>query len=116
MKILPPSTKPVTPCPSSAVSRVVQITEDYALAHTAERLYVTDLCEAAGVSERTLQYAFKFPRGEAGIQAAYFAIGVGPRSHASQKKFDWCSVATPPEAPSCTMRLLDGSGTPSMGD
>jgi AraC-like DNA-binding protein len=42
-----------------AHSRVVQVTEDYALAHTAERLYVTDLCEAAGVSERTLQYAFK---------------------------------------------------------
>ena len=42
-----------------AHSRVVQIAEDYALAHTAERLYVTDLCEAAGVSERTLQYAFK---------------------------------------------------------
>lgn len=42
-----------------AHSRVVQITEDYALAHTGERLYVTDLCEAAGVSERTLQYAFK---------------------------------------------------------
>lgn len=40
-------------------SRVVQIAEDYALSHTAERLYVTDLCEAAGVSERTLQYAFK---------------------------------------------------------
>jgi transcriptional regulator GlxA family with amidase domain len=42
-----------------AHSRVVQIAEDYVLTHTAERLYVTDLCEAAGVSERTLQYAFK---------------------------------------------------------
>ncbi|MHB8898332.1 MAG: helix-turn-helix domain-containing protein [Thermoguttaceae bacterium] len=42
-----------------AHSRVVQIAEDYALKHTGERLYVTDLCEAAGVSERTLQYAFK---------------------------------------------------------
>jgi transcriptional regulator GlxA family with amidase domain len=42
-----------------AHSRVVQIAEDYALSHTAERLYVTDLCRAAGVSERTLQYAFK---------------------------------------------------------
>jgi AraC family transcriptional regulator, ethanolamine operon transcriptional activator len=40
-------------------SRVVQIAEDFALSHTAERLHVTDLCEAAGVSERTLQYAFK---------------------------------------------------------
>lgn len=40
-------------------SRLVQIAEDYALSHTAERLYVTDLCEAAGVSERTLQYAFR---------------------------------------------------------
>jgi AraC-like DNA-binding protein len=42
-----------------AHSRVVQIAEHYALAHPAERLYVTDLCEAAGVSERTLQYAFR---------------------------------------------------------
>jgi AraC family transcriptional regulator, ethanolamine operon transcriptional activator len=42
-----------------AHSRVVQIAEDYALSHIAERLHVTDLCEAAGVSERTLQYAFK---------------------------------------------------------
>lgn len=40
-------------------SRIVRTAEDYALTHTAERLYVTDLCEAAGVSERTLQYAFK---------------------------------------------------------
>jgi len=42
-----------------AHSRIVQIAEDRALSHTGERLYVTDLCEAAGVSERTLQYAFK---------------------------------------------------------
>jgi AraC-like DNA-binding protein len=40
-------------------SRVVQIAEDFVLSHTAERLHVTDLCEAAGVRERTLQYAFK---------------------------------------------------------
>ena len=40
-------------------SRVVRIAEDHALQHAAEPLYVTDLCEAAGVSERTLQYAFK---------------------------------------------------------
>jgi transcriptional regulator GlxA family with amidase domain len=42
-----------------AHSRVVQIAENYALSPTGERLYVTDLCKAAGVSERTLQYAFK---------------------------------------------------------
>lgn len=42
-----------------ARSQVVQIAEDYALAHTGERLCVTDLCTAAGVSERSLQYAFK---------------------------------------------------------
>jgi AraC-like DNA-binding protein len=42
-----------------AHSRVVRAAEDYALAHTAERLYVTALFEAAGVSERTLQYAFR---------------------------------------------------------
>jgi transcriptional regulator GlxA family with amidase domain len=40
-------------------SRIVQIAEEYALSHTSERVHVTDLCEAAGVSERTLQYAFK---------------------------------------------------------
>ncbi|HVN85026.1 MAG TPA: helix-turn-helix domain-containing protein [Candidatus Binatia bacterium] len=40
-------------------SRIVRAAERYALAHTAERLYVTDLCRAAGVSERTLEYAFK---------------------------------------------------------
>jgi len=39
--------------------RVVQIAEDYVLAHPVERVHVTDLCQAAGVSERTLQYAFK---------------------------------------------------------
>jgi len=42
-----------------AHSQIVQIAENYALSHAAERLYVTDLCEAASVSERTLQYAFK---------------------------------------------------------
>lgn len=42
-----------------AHSRIVQIAEDHALTHAPEHLYVTDLCHAAGVSERTLQYAFK---------------------------------------------------------
>jgi AraC family transcriptional regulator, ethanolamine operon transcriptional activator len=42
-----------------AHSRVVQIAESYALTHGADRVYVADLCEAASVSERTLQYAFK---------------------------------------------------------
>lgn len=39
-------------------SRTVQLVEDYALSHIEERLHVTDLCKAAGVSERNLQYAF----------------------------------------------------------
>jgi len=38
---------------------VVKIAEDYAMAQTGDRLYVTDLCKAAAVSERTLEYAFK---------------------------------------------------------
>jgi AraC-like DNA-binding protein len=42
-----------------AQSQVVKIAEEYALAHVDERLYVTDLCKAAAVSERTLEYAFK---------------------------------------------------------
>jgi len=52
-----------------AHSRVVQIAENYALSHPAEPLYVTDLCEAAGVSERTLQDAFKAVMGM--TQVAY---------------------------------------------
>jgi AraC family transcriptional regulator, ethanolamine operon transcriptional activator len=42
-----------------ARSRVVKLAEDYALAHTDDRFYVTDLCVATGVSERTLDYAFR---------------------------------------------------------
>lgn len=42
-----------------AHSQIVQIAEDFARAHSGERIGVTDLCEAAGVSERTLEYAFK---------------------------------------------------------
>jgi len=42
-----------------AYSRVVRIAEDYALAHTGDHLHVSDLCKAACVSERALEYAFK---------------------------------------------------------
>jgi AraC family transcriptional regulator, ethanolamine operon transcriptional activator len=42
-----------------AHSAVVKIAEDYALAQTSDRLYVTDLCRVASVSERTLECAFK---------------------------------------------------------
>ena len=42
-----------------AQSRIVKAAEDYALAHMGDRLYVTDLCKASGVSERSLEYAFK---------------------------------------------------------
>ena len=38
---------------------VVKAAEDYALAHADDRVYVTDLCRAAAVSERALAYAFK---------------------------------------------------------
>jgi AraC family ethanolamine operon transcriptional activator len=47
----------------AAQSRIVKIAEDYALAHTAEHLYVTDLCKTAGVGERSLEYAFKSVMG-----------------------------------------------------
>jgi AraC-like DNA-binding protein len=40
-------------------SLVVKIAEDYALSHTGDHVHVTDLCRLAGVSERTLEYAFK---------------------------------------------------------
>ena len=42
-----------------AQGRIVKVAEEYALAHTGDRLDVTDLCRAAVVSERTLEYAFK---------------------------------------------------------
>jgi AraC-like DNA-binding protein len=40
-------------------SRIVQTAEAHALSNVDDRLYVTDLCRAAAVSERTLEYAFK---------------------------------------------------------
>ncbi len=42
-----------------AQGRVVKTVEEYAMARTGDRLYVTDLCKRAAVSERTLEYAFK---------------------------------------------------------
>jgi AraC-like DNA-binding protein len=42
-----------------AHSLIVKAAEDYALSHAGDPLYVSDLCRAAGVSERTLEYAFK---------------------------------------------------------
>jgi AraC-like DNA-binding protein len=41
-----------------ARSRVVKLAEDYALSHADDPLYVSDLCRAASVSERTLEHAF----------------------------------------------------------
>jgi len=38
---------------------VVKVAEDHALSRIDDPLYVTDLCRAAEVSERTLEYAFK---------------------------------------------------------
>jgi AraC-like DNA-binding protein len=40
-------------------SLTVKAAEDYALSHADDALYVSDLCRAAAVSERTLEYAFK---------------------------------------------------------
>ena len=40
-------------------SRITRVTQDWALAHVGESLHVTDLCKVAGVSQRTLQYAFQ---------------------------------------------------------
>jgi AraC family ethanolamine operon transcriptional activator len=42
-----------------AYSHIVQLAEKCALAQTDGPLHVTDLCKAAGVSERALEYAFK---------------------------------------------------------
>jgi len=41
-----------------AQSLIVKTVERYALSRVDEPLYVSDLCRAAGVSERTLEYAF----------------------------------------------------------
>jgi len=46
-----------------ARNHVVKLAEDYALAHIGDRIYVTDLCLATGVSERTLEYAFQAVMG-----------------------------------------------------
>jgi len=46
-----------------AQSLIVKIAEDYVLSQTGANIYVTDLCKAAGVSERTLEYAFKAVMG-----------------------------------------------------
>ena len=46
-----------------AQSRIVQLAEDHALAHADQPMYVTDLCRAAAVSERALEYAFKASLG-----------------------------------------------------
>lgn len=40
-------------------AHIVHIAEDHAQSLTGTSIYVTDLCRVAGVSERTLQYAFK---------------------------------------------------------
>ena len=46
-----------------AHSRVVRAAEDHALSRAGDPLLVTDLCRAAVVSERTLQYAFRAVTG-----------------------------------------------------
>ena len=42
-----------------AQSLIVKVAEDHALSLTGTSIYVTDLCRVAGVSERSLEYAFK---------------------------------------------------------
>lgn len=42
-----------------AQSEIVKVAEEHAVSQTGARLSVTDLCKIAGVSERTLEYAFK---------------------------------------------------------
>ena len=42
-----------------AQTSIVKIAEEFALSHSDDHLYVSDLCKVAGVSERTLEYAFK---------------------------------------------------------
>jgi AraC-like DNA-binding protein len=44
-------------------SRIVKIAEDHARSRAGERLHLSELCQAADVSERTLEYAFKVVTG-----------------------------------------------------
>jgi len=57
------ATRDFVPTPADHVHQsqtlVVKTAEDYALSHAEDRVYVTDLCRAAAVSERALEYAFK---------------------------------------------------------
>jgi AraC-like DNA-binding protein len=46
-----------------AHSRIVKVAESHALARIDDHPLVTDLCKAAGVSERTLEHAFKTVMG-----------------------------------------------------
>jgi AraC-like DNA-binding protein len=46
-----------------AQSLIVETVETYARAHAGDLLHVSDLCRAAGVSERTLEYAFRETMG-----------------------------------------------------
>jgi AraC family transcriptional regulator, ethanolamine operon transcriptional activator len=48
-------------------SRIVRIAEDYMLARSEEHVHVSDLCRATGVSERTLEYAFKEVVGQSPV-------------------------------------------------
>jgi len=44
-------------------SEIVRAAEKHALAHSEDRLYVADLCRVVGVSERSLEYAFRAVMG-----------------------------------------------------
>lgn len=50
-----------------AQSQIVKTAEEHAVSKAGASLYVTDLCKAAGVSERTLEYAFKEVMGLAPV-------------------------------------------------
>jgi AraC-like DNA-binding protein len=51
-----------------ARSAIVRAAEDHALSRIPDRAQVTDLCRAAGVSERALEYAFKEVTGLTPVQ------------------------------------------------
>ena len=50
-----------------AQSLIVKNAEDHALSRVGDDVYVSDLCRAAGVSERTLEHAFKETMGLAPV-------------------------------------------------
>jgi AraC-like DNA-binding protein len=72
-------------------SRIVKIAEDHARARAGERVHVSDLCRAADVSERTLEYAFKD------------VTGLSPMAYLVRLRLHWVHAALLAAEPGSTL-------------